>query len=328
MEKTKILIVGAGPAGIATAVEAKVAGLNGIVILEKTDHICDTIVRLYHPGKRVDPNFQDLDLRPTGTLSFETTTKEEFLQFMQEIVEKYALNIRYKHPVDRIVKKNGFFEVRTGKDCLLKTPIVVLAIGIFGRPVKPNYKIPKEVKDKVFFGMPISVPENKKVLVVGGGNTAAETACLLSEKNKVFLSYRRPQFFRLNLVNLDKLKERQKQSCITLLLNTDIESIEPDESQVKVSFKDGRKMSFDAIYYCLGGATPQSFLRSIGVELEGKRPKVESDGETNIRGLFLVGDLVAEKGNIIFAFNSAKRAIDGILRKYSRILKGGKNYDE
>ncbi|MDL1970239.1 MAG: NAD(P)-binding domain-containing protein [Candidatus Desulfofervidaceae bacterium] len=71
--------------------------------------------------------------------------------------------------------------------------------------------------------MPTTVPENKKILVVGGGNTAAETACLLSEKNKVFLFYRQPQFFRLNPVNLNKLKEKSRQDWIDLLLNTDKE---------------------------------------------------------------------------------------------------------
>ncbi len=320
MERANILIVGAGPAGIATAVEAKVGGIGKVVVLEKADHICDTIVRLYHPGKRVDPNFQDLGLKPIGTLSFKTTTKEKFLQFIQKVVKKYNLDIRYKHTVDRVIKKNDFFEVRAGKDYLFKAPIVVLAIGIFGRPVKPKYKIPKEVRNKVFFGMPLSGPENKTVLVVGGGNTAAETAYLLSEKNKVFLSYRRPQFFRLNPVNMNKLEEKSKQGLINLLLNTDIEGIEPEGGQVKVRFKGGETMSFDAIYYCLGGATPQSFLQSIGVELEGKRPKIGPDGETNVRGLFLVGDLVAEKGSIMFAFNSAKITVDGILRKYGNVI--------
>ncbi len=320
MERADILIVGAGPAGIATAVEAKVGGIGKVVVLEKADHICDTIVRLYHPGKRVDPNFQDLGLKPIGTLSFKTTTKEKFLQFIQKVVKKYDLDIRYKHTVDRVIKKNDFFEVRAGKDYLFKAPIVVLAIGIFGRPVKPKYKIPKEVRDKVFFGMPLSGPENKTVLVVGGGNTAAETACLLSEKNKVFLSYRRPQFFRLNPVNMNKLEEKSRQGLINLLLNTDIEGIEPEGGQVKVRFKGGETMSFDAIYYCLGGATPQSFLQSIGVELEGKRPKIGPDGETNVRGLFLVGDLVAEKGSIMFAFNSAKITVEGILRKYGNVI--------
>ena len=316
MEKVKLTIVGAGPAGIATAVEAKGAGLNEIVILEKTDHICDTMVRLYHEGKRVDPFFMKVKVKPIGKLSIDTMSREQFLDFMKEVVEKYSLDIRFRHEVNKIKKKNDCFEIHAGKEAIFEAPIVVVAIGIFGRPVKPGYKIPKAISDKVFFGIPAKPLENKKILVVGGGNTAAEAACFLCEKNEVFLSYRRPKFFRLNPINLCAIEDKCKQGSIKLMMNTDIEGLEPQDDQVCVHFKDGQKMYFDAIDYCLGGSSPQAFLRSIGVEVEGKKPKVSEDGETNVKGLFLVGDLVVKKGTIMGAFNSAKRTVDGILKKY------------
>jgi len=196
----------------------------------------------------------------------------------------------------------------------------VVAIGIFGRPVKPSYKIPKAISNKVFFGIPNKPMQNKKILVVGGGNTAAEAACFLCEKNEVFLSYRRPKFFRLNPINLCAIEDRWKQGKIKLMLNTDIQSLEPEDNMVCVHFKDGQKMCFDVIDYCLGGSSPQAFLSSIGVEMEGKKPKVSEDGETNIKGLFLVGDLVVKKGTIMGAFNSAKRTVDGIIKKYRDVL--------
>jgi thioredoxin reductase (NADPH) len=66
MERVKVLVVGAGPAGIACGVEAKEEGIEPTVILEKTDHICDTIVRLYRPGKRVDAVYRGVDVAPIG----------------------------------------------------------------------------------------------------------------------------------------------------------------------------------------------------------------------------------------------------------------------
>ncbi|MCD6215425.1 MAG: NAD(P)-binding domain-containing protein [Candidatus Desulfofervidus sp.] len=320
MEKTKVAVVGAGPAGIATAVEAIEAGLNEIVILEKTDHLCDTMVRLYHEGKRVDPFFMKVKVKPIGKLSIDTMSREEFLDFMKEVVEKYRLDIRFRHEVNKIKKKNDYFEIQAGKDAIFEAPIVVVAIGIFGRPVKPSYKIPKAISNKVFFGIPNKPMQNKKILVVGGGNTAAEAACFLCEKNEVFLSYRRPKFFRLNPINLCAIEDRWKQGKIKLMLNTDIQSLEPEDNLVCVHFKDGQKMCFDVIDYCLGGSSPQAFLSSIGVEMEGKKPKVSEDGETNIKGLFLVGDLVVKKGTIMGAFNSAKRTVDGIIKKYRDVL--------
>ena len=320
MEKTKVVVVGAGPAGIATAVEAIEAGLNEIVILEKTDHLCDTMVRLYHEGKRVDPFFMKVKVKPIGKLSIDTMSREEFLDFMKEVVEKYRLDIRFRHEVNKIKKKNDYFEIQAGKDAIFEAPIVVVAIGIFGRPVKPSYKIPKAISNKVFFGIPNKPMQNKKILVVGGGNTAAEAACFLCEKNEVFLSYRKPKFFRLNPINLCAIENRGKQGKIKLMLNTDIQSLEPEDNLVCVHFKDGQKMCFDVIDYCLGGSSPQAFLSSIGVEMEGKKPKVSEDGETNIKGLFLVGDLVVKKGTIMGAFNSAKRTVDGIIKKYRDVL--------
>ena len=320
MEKTKVAVVGAGPAGIATAVEAIEAGLNEIVILEKTDHLCDTMVRLYHEGKRVDPFFMKVKVKPIGKLSIDTMSREEFLDFMKEVVEKYRLDIRFRHEVNKIKKKNDYFEIQAGKDAIFEAPIVVVAIGIFGRPVKPSYKIPKAISNKVFFGIPNKPMQNKKILVVGGGNTAAEAACFLCEKNEVFLSYRKPKFFRLNPINLCAIEDRGKQGKIKLMLNTDIQSLEPEDNLVCVHFKDGQKMCFDVIDYCLGGSSPQAFLSSIGVEMEGKKPKVSEDGETNIKGLFLVGDLVVKKGTIMGAFNSAKRTVDGIIKKYRDVL--------
>jgi len=320
MEKTKVAVVGAGPAGIATAVEAIEAGLNEIVILEKTDHLCDTMVRLYHEGKRVDPFFMKVKVKPIGKLSIDTMSREEFLDFMKEVVEKYRLDIRFRHEVNKIKKKNDYFEIQAGKDAIFEAPIVVVAIGIFGRPVKPSYKIPKAISNKVFFGIPNKPMQNKKILVVGGGNTAAEAACFLCEKNEVFLSYRKPKFFRLNPINLSAIEDRCKQGKIKLMLNTDIQSLEPEDNLVYVHFKNDQKMCFDVIDYCLGGSSPHAFLRSIGVEMEGKKPKVSADGETNIKGLFLVGDLVVKKGTIMGAFNSAKRTVDGILKKYRDVL--------
>ncbi len=325
MEEAKIVVVGAGPAGIATAVEAKAAGIEPVVILEKSDKPCETIHKYYHPGKRVDPVYRKVKVEPIGICRFDTCTKEEFLELMDRYIKEYNLDIRYWHEVHKIEKENDCFVVHAGKDTVIKAPIVVVAIGIFGRPNKPRYPIPKEVKDRVFLGTQAELPENfKKVLVVGGGDSAAETACFLADKGaQVYLSYRRPKFFRINETNLAELEKRVKEGKITLMMNTDIEGLEPAPEGVQVNFKDGQKMVFDAIFYCLGGSTPENFLRSIGVEMEGKCAKVDEYYETNVPGLFLAGDLVFEKGSIMAAFNSAHQVVEGIKKKYAERLERG-----
>ncbi|MFH1146796.1 MAG: NAD(P)-binding domain-containing protein [Pseudomonadota bacterium] len=320
MENANLVIVGAGPAGIAAAVEAKLAGLSKVIILEKADHICDTMVRLYHEGKRVDPVFMKMKVDPIGALSFDTESREESLDRMAKVVADHSLDVRFKHEVRKITQINGHFKVEITRGEAFRVPVVLVALGVFGRPVKPKYQIPKEVAQKVLFGMPAQPPQDKTVLVVGGGDSAAETACFLCGASTICLSYRQPEFFRINPVNMCNLENGCKEGRITLMMNTDIVGLQADNDRVKAIFNDGREMSYDFVTYCLGGSTPEAFLRSVGVEIEDKRPKISEDGEANIKGIFLAGDLAAPKGSIMWAFNSAKKSIDGIVKKYGSVL--------
>ncbi len=325
MEKAKIVVVGAGPAGIAVAVEAKAAGIEPVVVLERSDKPCETIHKFYHPGKRVDAVYRKVKVDPIGICRFDTCSKEEFLELMERYIKEYDLDIRYKQEVHKIEKTNDCFRVHAGQDTVIEAPIVVIAIGIFGRPNRPPYVLPKEVRDRIFLGTQAEIPSHfKKVLVVGGGDSAAETACYLADQGaQVYLSYRRPQFFRINETNLAELNKRVEEGKITLLMPTDIEGVEPAGNGVQVNFKDGQKMVFDAIFYCLGGSTPENFLRSAGIEVEGKRPKVDEYYETNVPGIFLAGDLVFEKGSIMAAFNSAHKVVEGIKKRYQEKLARG-----
>jgi len=324
MEHAKIVVVGAGPAGIATAVEAKIAGIDPVVILEKRPHPCDTIVSLYHEGKRVDPVYRKMKVEPLGVLSFDTESREEFLERMNNVIKEYNLDVRYKEDVQKIVRDGDNLKVISSSGLEIEAPVVVVAIGVFGKPVKPSYKIPAKLKNKVLFSLPKEPPTGKKVLVVGGGDTAAETACYLADcGNEVYLSYRRPEFFRLNDINRKNIEEYAKNGKVKLMMATDIEGLDQENDHVVVHFKDGDDVAYDYVFYCLGGMTPAVFLEGCGVEMDGRKPKLSDDFyyESNVPGLFLAGDLVALKGSIMAAFNSGKRVVEGILKKYGDKVK-------
>ena len=74
----------------------------------------------------------------------------------------------------------------------------------------------------------------------------------------------------------------------------------------------------DYLMYTLGGTTPHNFLKTIGIEFVGETPYVKAGGETNVPGLFLIGDLSAgtRGGSIIWAFNSANTAMKKIASQY------------
>ena len=320
MEQTKLVIIGAGPAGIATAVEAKEAKIAPVLVLEKTDRICATIERLYPAGKRVDPVHLKIKLEPIGKLSFDTESKEAFLDRMKNVVRENDLDIRYKNGVKTIRQSKENFYISTGGGLEIQAPLVVIAIGIFGRPVKPRYPIPKEIKKKIYFSLPKTPLKEKRVLVVGGGNSAAEAVCLLSKYNDVTLSYRRPEFFRLNEVNISNINECVHKGIIKTMMGTDIEGLEAQRDKVMVNFKDGKNIEYDAVFYCLGGMTPKVFLERVGIKIDKNRPVTDEYGESNIPGLFMAGDLATREGTIMAAFNSGKRVIDGILARYANLL--------
>lgn len=317
MEKVKIAVIGAGPAGIATAIEAKARNIEPVVVLEKAEHVCNTVVKFYKSGKRVDTDYREKDIKPLGICSFETETKEQFLQRIEKWIKEWNLDIRFNSEVTEIKKHNKGYEIFVRDKLEYLAEFVVIAIGIFGKPNRPSYSIPQELKDKVFLEPPLEIPENKKVLVVGGGNTAAEVACCLCDRNEVYLSYRRPQFFRINEINLKSLEEREKEGKLKLLMATDIEKIEPYNGRIKVYFKDGKEDVYDFIYYCLGGTTPENFLRRIGIEFDEKgNPAIDEFFETNLPGVFLAGDIAIKQGSIMKAFNSAHIIVQRIKEKY------------
>lgn len=317
MRKLKVGIIGAGPAGISAAVECKVNGIGDAVIFEKDEKYCSTIRRLYPAGKRVDKNYKGIVLQSEGICTFETESKEEFLQRMKRYIKDYELQIEYNIEINGLERKNDSYILKAGTFHVAEAQAVIIATGVFDKPKRPSYPIPPQIKDRVFFELPKEIPEGEKILIVGGGNTAAELACLLAGKCDVYLSYRRPEFFRINEANLRELEKRKED--ITFFLGTDIKALEAAENSVRVIFHDGHVESFEKIFYCLGGSTPKNLLEKMGIYFENDKPKIDEFGESNLERVFLVGDIAIKRGSIIYAFNSSHRAVMRLIDKYSYI---------
>ncbi len=106
--KTFISIIGAGPAGIAAAVELKAKGINDLIVFEKGEDICSTIRNLYPPHKRVDKVFKGLELDAQGLCGFQTETKEAFLERIRKYVKDYEIRIKFNKRIDGVEKINDF----------------------------------------------------------------------------------------------------------------------------------------------------------------------------------------------------------------------------
>ncbi len=317
MKNLSVGIIGAGPAGIAAAVECKASGIGNVVVFEKSTKFCSTIRRLYPAGKRVDRDYKGSKESSTGICTFETESKEEFIQRMKKYIEDYQIKIEYNVEINSLEKNDDFYFLKGGTLNFARAYVVIIGTGVFDRPKKPSYPIPEEIKDRVFFELPKELPEGEKILIVGGGNTAAELACLLAGKCDVHLSYRRPQFFRINEENLKEL-ERKKDN-IRFYLGTEIRELKGDNDLVKVFFTDGHTESFSKIFYCLGGSTPKLFLEKMGIKFQENLPAIDEFGESNLQRVFLIGDIAIKKGTIMHAFNSAHKAVKRILEKYPQV---------
>jgi thioredoxin reductase (NADPH) len=315
-----LLIVGAGPAGISTAVEARDAGIPAekIIILEKGPAHSYAIRKYYPDEKRVDAVYKGIPAVCEGRICIVDGTKQQTLDFIDQTIARWDLRVCYGCGADTIARRaDGVFEVATPRG-QYEARVVVVAIGILGKPNVPDYKIPRnELRGRVHFDVTSEQLKGERALVVGGGDSAADFAhWLVSKGFKVDLCYRKAELSRMNQINLADVTGMASLGRLELLMPTDVERLEAVAGRPRAVFKQIAPRTYDHVIYALGGSTPAGFLQSTGIELKGGEPILGEGGQTNVPGLFLAGDLTVGKkgGSIISAFNSGVHTMRVILR--------------
>ena len=310
-----IIVIGGGPCGIATVVEARANGLKKVLLLEKGDNHSQTIRKFYKDNKRVDKEYKGQDSTIHGIVSFEDGTKESTLDYFDKLLDEEKIEAVFNSEVESVKKKDDLFFVHTAKGDY-KAKNVMISIGKMGRPNKPNYKIPPSLNGVVNFNLN-SCSSGEKVLVVGGGNSAVEYAIELCQYNKTTLAYRKDKFNRVNDVNVTALWELEKANKLKVRLNHDITEIENESGRVRVHFSNGKIRVYDRVVYAIGGSTPVDFLQKCGVELDAdKDPVVNEHYESSVPGLYIGGDIVLKNGgSIVLALNHAHKVVQDIKEK-------------
>lgn len=317
-----LIIIGAGPGGIALAAEAFASGIDPsqILILEKGPTHNSAIRQLYPEQKLTTANYKGFAARCEGLLCVGDMTKPETLQFFDKIISDYHVNIEFNAEVygmRRPEEGGARFRVESSVG-VYESKVLACAIGIFGRPNKPKeYRLPPTLKERLLFDMTSQQIQNEAVLVVGGGDTAAEFVQYLRQQdNRVTLSYRKADFTRINQQNHDALMAMEKRGEVEILRSSNIKEIEDGAGRPRITFAEAEHPSriFDRVIFALGGTTPTNFLHTLGIAFNGDGPMFDEAGVTNVPGLYLIGDLVVGKkgGSIITAFNSAVRAMKSI----------------
>ena len=259
-----IVIVGAGPAGIAASLAAKSRKLD-FVTLEQ-DSLGGTVSH-YPRGKIVMTAPAELPI--VGKMHFKETSKEALMKFWEDVVAKADLKINDRQRVESIEVEHTGFLVKTG-DCEYHTRAILLAIGRRGTPRKLG--APGEEQSKVVYRL--IDPEqykNQHVLVVGGGDSALEAAMSIADEpgTTVTISYRSDAFSRAKEKNRNKVTAAEKEGRLQVLLQSTVKKIDSDK--VVIETADGEIcIDNDAVIVCAGGILPTAFLKDIGINVDTK----------------------------------------------------------
>ncbi len=174
-------------------------------------------------------------------------------------------------PLEKLEKSNGVFDVKTTKSTY-KAKQIILATGMRGNPRKLG--VPGEDMEQVYHQLYSPTKyHDENILVVGGGNSAVESAITLCEKNKVYLSYRGGEFGRIFKDNERLLNEKVAQGKIELILNSNIIEFGEKETTLKINkggYDETRKILYDHAFVLIGADIPKRFLKSLGIKLENE----------------------------------------------------------
>lgn len=287
-EVLDLCIVGAGPAGLACALEARRRGLSFVVLEQES--LGGTVSK--YPRRKLVMT-QPVELPLYGKLTRTSYTKEELMDLWQEIVREHEIPVREGVEFTGLatLEEGGFRVQVRGGEVLARN--VCLALGRRGTPRKLG--APGEELAKVAYSLVDAQSfQGRRILVVGGGDSAIEAALGLAEQpgNVVTLSYRRHAFFRIKPRNETRLHEALSAGKLEVLFESRVEKIEPDRVVLIAKRGDREErltLANDEVFVMAGGVPPFQLLETVGVSFDpAARPKpaaLSEQGTGLLKGL-------------------------------------------
>lgn len=259
-----VIVVGSGPAGLSAGLEAKARGLR-YTVLERGE-LADTI-RKYPRAKFLLAEPVTVPLY--GNLWVSDASKEQLLKVWGEIIAKTQLDVRTNHPVVNVARDGSLLKVET-PDAVFRARRVVLAMGRRGSPRRLG--VPGESAGKVIYDVvDMESFAGMKMLVVGGGDSAVESAIGLARQQgtTVTVSYRGAEFQRVKERNRSKLDEAVHCGSLRVLLQSQVREIREHDVVLDV---EGREevLANDVVVVRIGGDPPFKFLEDIGIRIVKK----------------------------------------------------------
>lgn len=304
-----VLVIGAGPTGMACAIEAQRAGLRSVMVDKGC--LCNSL--FHYPSNMTF--FTTPELLEIGDIPFPSVnqkpTRNEALEYYRKVAEHYQLNICQYQNVDSVAGTDGDFRVhvtdRFGRKSTHRARKLVVATGYYDLP---NYLgIPGEDLPKVHHYYDDPHPYfNLDVLVIGGKNSAAIAALdLWRHGARVTLVHRESGMHKhVKYWILPDIQNRIKNGEISAHFDATVDQIYEDS--VIVRTPQGKLTIKNDYVFAMTGYHPDfDFLTGLGISLEGEDRCPACDPkslESNVPGIYLAGVIIAgERTNEIFIEN-------------------------
>ena len=312
-----LIIIGAGPAGLAAAREAKARGLD-FVTLER-GLLADTIYQ-FPIGKPLFSTPNELELAPGGLrCRAEKPTREEVLTHYARFVVEASLPVHTEEPVLSIARDADGFTVETSQGTY-RARAVLAATGVNG--FRKQLGVPGETPERVQYRFVEAFPyAGKRVVVAGSGNSAAEAALFLEEVGAhVTLVMWRVGFERdpqngkaeIKWWVRDPLVELERAGRVEVHFEARIAEITAATAVLESRARGRFEVACDAIFALLGTSPDLHLLVEAGVEIDPDGvPRYDPTFETNVPMLFVAGHITRER-HMKGAIETAPRVVERI----------------
>jgi len=294
-----VIIVGGGPAGLSAVLTACYLKLKHLVI-----EACQAggILTRTYPWKEVD-----------SFIGFFEKSGQEVADFMVSHVKREGAKIKEGEVVEEIKKDKKIFTVKTDKG-EYQTKTILLTTGTMGTPRKLG--IPGEDNKNVYYSIiDPKKHKGKKVLVVGGGDSALEGAVTLSRAGaRVWIAHRKDEFRAM-----EKNQEDLKKSKAKVLFSTELKRIVGNRKISKVELannKTGKSdfLKIDEVFIFIGSVFDVELFKKLGVRMKNGSVKVDDEMKTNVEGIFAAGDITGRLKRIPEAIGEGHLAVYSIYK--------------
>ena len=295
MEHYDLIIIGAGPSGIACAIEAEKEKLNYIVVekgfLVNSIYNFPTNMSFFSSSERLE----------IGDIPFishsDKPTRKEALEYYRRLAFSYSLNIKYRTPINKVKREDGRFVLNSPDMDGISSDFLIAATGYYDKPRMLNVEGEDLPKVKHYYddahpyiGM--------NVLVIGAANSACDVALETWQKGaNVTMAVRSATLYqKVKYWILPNIENRIKEGSIQAFINTTVNQI--NEDSVVLNTPDGQKIIPNDYVLAMTGYQPDfDFLESMGIRFEDTPEKhaiVNEDTlESSVDKLYLAGVIIS-----------------------------------